>query len=82
MWSGNGSGIRFPEDSGFRIGGKDSPIQMLVLQVHYIENRRIPRSGDSSGVLVKYRESEPYYDVGIFSLHSHGIAPPNGYSNW
>jgi hypothetical protein len=33
MWAGNGSGIRFPDDSGMAIGGPDSGIQLLVLQV-------------------------------------------------
>ena len=54
MWSGNASGVSFPSDSGITIGGS-SPIQLLVLQVHYINNSNIdPVVGDSSGVLVKY----------------------------
>lgn len=54
MWSGNASGISFPPDSGITVGGS-SPIQLLVLQVHYIDNGNIdPDIGDSSGVLVKY----------------------------
>ena len=54
MWSGNASGVSFPSDSGITIGGS-SPIQLLVLQVHYVNNSNIdPVVGDSSGVLVKY----------------------------
>ena len=75
MWSLNGSSVNFPQDSAITVGGPNSPIQLLVLQVHYIENTRIPRSGDSSGVLVHYYSSDtkPEYNVGIFSLHNHGV---------
>ena len=54
MWSGNASGISFPSNSGITIGGS-SPIQLLVLQVHYINNSNIdPIMGDSSGEFIKY----------------------------
>ena len=83
MWSRNGSGIHFPQDSAVTIGGS-SPIQLLVLQVHYIDNSNILESGDSSGILVHYHSNPvpPLYNVGIFSLHNHGIAEPNGLSSW
>ena len=83
MWSLNGSSISFPNDSALVVGGI-SPIQLIVLQVHYIENTRIPRSGDTSGVLVHYHEGDtpPEYQVGIFSLHNHGVASANGLSFW
>ena len=54
MWSRNASGLSFPEDSGITVGGSSS-VQLLVLQVHYIDNSNIdPVNGDSSGVLVQY----------------------------
>ena len=83
MWSGNASGITFPSDSAITVGGSSS-IQLLVLQVHYIDNSNIdPLIGDSSGVLVHYHSSpKPKYNVGIFSLHNHGIAKANGLSSW
>lgn len=83
MWSRNGSGIQFPEDSAITVGGQ-SPIQLLVLQVHYIDNSNISPMGDDSGVLVKYHSSpiRPKYNIGIFSLHNHGIAKAKGLSSW
>ena len=82
MWSNNGSGITFPPDSGITVGGSSS-IQLLVLQVHYIDNSKITSSGDSSGVEVLYHTNvKPQYNVGIFSLHNHGIAQANGLSYW
>ena len=81
MWSLNGSSIFFPENSAMTVGGS-SPIQLLVLQVHYIDNSKIPKSGDSSGVLVHYSSKKPKYNVGIFSLHHHGVVNPRGFSNW
>ena len=54
MWSRNASGVSFPEDSAITVGGSSS-VQLLVLQVHYIDNSNIdPVNGDSSGVLVQY----------------------------
>lgn len=83
MWSRNASGLSFPEDSAITVGGSSS-VQLLVLQVHYIDNSNIdPVNGDSSGVLVQYHSSpKPKYNVGIFSLHNHGIAKANGLSSW
>ena len=68
MWSRNGTGIDFPQDSGITIGGQ-SQIQLLVLQVHYINNSNIPPSGDQSGVMVHYKSGyahKPKYNIGIF----------------
>ena len=82
MWSLNGTGVTFPADSAITVGGSSS-IKLLVLQVHYIDNSKITSSGDSSGVLVHYQSSQkPKFNVGIFSLHNHGIAKPNGLSYW
>ena len=54
MWSRNASGLSFPEDSAITVGGSSS-VQLLVLQVHYVDNSNIdPVNGDSSGVLVQY----------------------------
>ena len=66
MWSLDGSSVQFPNDSAITVGGNSS-IQLLVLQVHYIENTRIPRSGDTSGVLVNHYSSDikPDYNVHI-----------------
>ena len=63
MWSLDGSSVQFPNDSAITVGGNSS-IQLLVLQVHYIENTRIPRSGDTSGVLVNYYSSDIRPDRG------------------
>ena len=64
--------------------GGSSPIQLLVLQVHYIDNTNIPPNGDDSGVHVHYYSSpqKPKYNVGIFSLHNHGIAKAKGLTSW
>ena len=54
MWSRNASGLSFPADSAITVGGSSS-VQLLVLQVHYIDNSNIDTvNGDSSGVLVQY----------------------------
>ena len=76
MWSKNGSGIDFPEDSAFLMG-KGSGIRLIVLQVHYRANRGIsgPESGgDTSGIELLYdlENERPKYRVGILSLHAHG----------
>ena len=34
MWSRNGTGIKYPKDSGMPIGGSSSGINLRVLQVH------------------------------------------------
>ena len=40
MWSRNASGLSFPADSAITVGGSSS-VQLLVLQVHYIDNSNI-----------------------------------------
>ena len=40
MWSRNASGLAFPADSAITVGGSSS-VQLLVLQVHYIDNSNI-----------------------------------------
>ena len=42
--------------SGFAIGG-DSPVQHLVLQVHYINFQHLPEHGDISGVDILYTDT-------------------------
>ena len=42
--------------SGFAIGG-DSPVQHLVLQVHYINVQLLPEHGDISGVDILYTDT-------------------------
>jgi hypothetical protein len=36
MWSRNGTGIKYPPDSGMPIGGSSSGITLLVLQVQML----------------------------------------------
>ena len=44
-WALNAPELILPEGVGFRVGGPDSDIDWLVLQVHYASINRIPEEG-------------------------------------
>ena len=44
-WALNAPELMLPEGVGFRVGGPDSDIDWLVLQVHYASISRIPEEG-------------------------------------
>ena len=44
-WALNAPELILPEGVGFRVGGPDSDIDWLVLQVHYASIDRIPEEG-------------------------------------
>ena len=53
-WAKNTPELTLPKDVGFKVGGHNSGIKFLVLQVHYASIDNIPRSGDKSGVILRY----------------------------
>ena len=56
-WALNAPELILPEGVGFRVGGPDSDIDWLVLQVHYASVSRIPEEGEH----ICYHVSEMYY---------------------
>ena len=47
-WALNAPELMLPEGVGFRVGGPDSEIDWLVLQVHYASISRIPEEGKTT----------------------------------
>mgnify|MGYP003316532693 CR=1 FL=1 len=45
-WALNAPELILPEGVGFRVGGPDSEIDWLVLQVHYASVNKIPEEGE------------------------------------
>ncbi|XP_023320564.1 peptidylglycine alpha-hydroxylating monooxygenase isoform X2 [Eurytemora carolleeae] len=74
LWSRNGETYILPKDVGFAIGG-DSPVQHLVLQVHYINVQHLPEHGDISGVDILYTDTEPLRTAGMMSVHVNTNVP-------
>ena len=76
LWSRNGSRIMLPEGVGFKMG-KDTRIQFLVLQVHYLNVHEISRNsnGDTSGVYLYYTRTPQPKIAGMLSLHVNTRVP-------
>ena len=72
-WAKNAPQLTLPEDVGFKVGGRDSQIKYLVLQVHYAHVDKIG-SGDKSGVIVEYTEVEQPKTAGVLLLGTGGFA--------
>ena len=54
-WANNAPSLDLPEGVGFKVGGPDSGIDWLVLQVHYATTQFIDQDiGDDSGVAIHY----------------------------
>ena len=53
-WALNAPELILPEGVGFRVGGPDSGIDWLVLQVHYASVSRIPEEGMFHHTLFRY----------------------------
>ena len=58
MWALNAPKLNLPEGVGFRVGGPDSDIDWLVLQVHYATVDKTPEEG---GLLCYYVDKT--YDI-------------------
>ena len=50
-WALNAPELILPDGVGFRVGGPDSDIDWLVLQVHYASISRIPEEGKSNNII-------------------------------
>lgn len=74
-WARDAPKLDLPPEVGFKVGG-DSPIQYLVLQVHYahIESFRDGHP-DNSGVNLLYTETKMPKLAGVVLLGTSGIVP-------
>ena len=75
-WAKNAPQLTLPEDVGFKVGGRDSKINYLVLQVHYASVANIPETGDRSGVVLTYTDRPQPKRAGVYFLGTSGIIPP------
>ncbi|BES91242.1 Copper type II ascorbate-dependent monooxygenase, C-terminal domain [Nesidiocoris tenuis] len=76
-WARDAPKLVLPEGVGFKVGG-DSPIQYLVLQVHYLHVHQF-RDGvtDSSGIILHYTERPLSKLAGVLLLGTGGILKPS-----
>ena len=75
-WAKNAPQLTLPEDVGFKVGGRDSQIKYLVLQVHYASVQNIPETGDRSGVVLTYTDQPQHKRAGVYFLGTGGIIAP------
>jgi len=75
-WAKNAPELSLPPGVGFKVGGPKSGIEFLVLQVHYASIDRIPRSGDRSGVILRYTDKPQRKRAGVYVLETGGMIPP------
>uniref|UniRef100_A0A1B6C5R3 peptidylglycine monooxygenase n=1 Tax=Clastoptera arizonana TaxID=38151 RepID=A0A1B6C5R3_9HEMI len=75
-WARDAPKLELPKDVGFEVGG-DSPIQYLVLQVHYGHVEKFKDgSTDNSGVILSYTERRMDKLAGVLLLGTSGYIPP------
>lgn len=75
-WARDAPKLELPEGVGFKVGG-DSPIQYLVLQVHYAHTEKFSDgSTDDSGVFLHYTERPMEKLAGVILLGTAGYIPP------
>jgi peptidylglycine monooxygenase len=74
-WAQNAPDLTLPEDVAFRVGGPDSDIDWLVLQVHYATVKHIPAEGDTSGVSLEYTHLPKAKSAGVLLLGTNGRIP-------
>ncbi|XP_075215603.1 peptidylglycine-alpha-hydroxylating monooxygenase [Lycorma delicatula] len=75
-WARDAPMLRLPKDVGFEVGG-NSPIQYLVLQVHYAHIDKFKDgSRDNSGVFLHYTERPMQRLAGVLLLGTAGLIPP------
>ena len=75
-WAKNAPQLRLPKDVGFKVGGRDSKIKYLVLQVHYASVANIPETGDRSGVVLTYTDQPQHKRAGVYFLGTGGMIAP------
>ena len=80
-WAQNAPELTLPEDVGFRVGGPDSDIDWLVLQVHYATVKHIPEEGDTSGVVLHYTNVPQPKSAGVLFLGTNGRYPAQTTTN-
>ena len=71
-WARNAPELDLPEGVGFRVGGPDSEIDWLVLQVHYASIDYIPEEGDQSGVILHYTSLPQPRSAGVIYTGTSG----------
>ena len=74
-WAMNAPQLNLPDDVGFKVGGPDSEIDWLVLQVHYASTTHIPEEGDNSGVVIKYTNVPMPKSAGVWYTMTNGRMP-------
>lgn len=74
-WAKNAPELDLPEGVGFRVGGEDSEIDWLVLQVHYASVDYIPEQGDESGVILHYTNVPQPRAAGVIYTGTSGRFP-------
>ncbi|KAL0278431.1 UNVERIFIED_CONTAM: hypothetical protein PYX00_000255 [Menopon gallinae] len=75
-WAMDAPKYELPEGVGFKVG-KDSPIQYLVLQVHYANVDRFQDgTTDSSGIFLHYTSRPQPKLAGVLLLVTAGAIPP------
>ncbi|XP_013175976.1 PREDICTED: peptidylglycine alpha-hydroxylating monooxygenase [Papilio xuthus] len=74
-WARDAPSLHLPTDVGFLVGG-DSPIQYMVLQVHYMS--KFPEGKtDNSGVYLQYTKERMRRQAGVLLLGTGGYILPN-----
>ncbi|XP_063239153.1 peptidylglycine alpha-hydroxylating monooxygenase isoform X2 [Bacillus rossius redtenbacheri] len=75
-WARDAPPLSLPPEVGFQVGGK-SPIQYLVLQVHYAHiDQFADGSTDNSGIFLHYTERPMEKLAGVILLGTGGMIPP------
>ena len=70
-WALNAPELMLPEGVGFRVGGPDSDIDWLVLQVHYASISRIPEEG----IKVKKKSLLKYFRNNFSKCSKYTLSP-------
>ncbi|XP_031638045.1 peptidylglycine alpha-hydroxylating monooxygenase [Contarinia nasturtii] len=75
-WARDAPKLELPEGVGFKVG-KDSPIQYLVMQVHYAHIHKFrDGSTDDSGIFLHYTKQPLHKQAGVLLLGTGGLVPP------
>ncbi|KAF6215796.1 hypothetical protein GE061_000131 [Apolygus lucorum] len=75
-WARDAPQLILPEGVGFKVGG-DSPIQYLVLQVHYLHVDKFKNGvKDRSGITLRYTEQKLSKSAGVLLLGTGGRLKP------
>jgi len=80
-WAKNAPKLDLPEGVGFKVGGRDSDVNYLVLQVHYASVDNIPADGDTSGVVLKYTNEPQPRSAGVYFVGTRGMIPAKSTTN-